>query len=350
MDHSPVSVLRSPRSGFHNGPRLGAILVLAAFLVYGCASTSSTPSLPEPVFIPEKAWVDQIEAPPELRQAIMRGQVARIPLATGYDLAVRIYGPTGLKAPVIMTHGLESHSGWFAQSAVRMAAQGHPVYAVDRRGSGLSGGPRGDMKAFDELIDDLRAVADDIAERHGPTKIFIVGHCFGAIPATAFAIRYPDRVQSLILSSSAIYTQTGLPFGQMMKIFFTPSGNRDFLVENPLESDDFTELASYEAFIRRDPLALQAATGDFFVQVYYARKYIYSHIDRLEMPVYMALAGQDPICDNPRNIDFFEKLPADDKMLVNYENARHILEFSPEKERFLTDLIFWLSRQSDDKE
>ena len=64
----------------------------------------------------------------------------------------------------------------------------------------------------------------------------------------------------------------------------------------------------------------------------------------------MAIAGEDPISDNRRNIRFFENLPADDKMMINYEDARHILEFSQERERFLDDLAFWLARETHGKE
>ncbi len=303
-----------------------------------------------PDFVPAKAWADQITAPPELRRAILTGRATTVSPAEGYDIAVRVYGQTGSKTPVVMTHGLQSHSGWFAQSAARMAAQGHPVYAVDRRGSGLSQGPRGDMKAFDEMIDDLLVVADYIAERRGVSDFFLLGHCFGAIPATAFAIRHPDRIEGLILTTPAFYTHTNLPLSQRLRILFSRSGQRDFLLPDPLPPSEFTELAPFEAFIRSDPLALRAATGDFYFQVHRARKFVRANTAKIEMPVFMAIAGEDPISDNRRNIRFFENLPADDKMMVNYEDARHILEFSPERERFLKDLVFWLARETETKE
>lgn len=328
---------------------IGMLVLPAVFLGIGCQSTSSVQS-PGPVFAPQKAWVDQIEAPPELRQAILTSRKITVSPAEGYGIAVRVYGQTGGKAPVVMTHGLQSHSGWFAQSAARMAAQGHPVYAVDRRGAGLSQGPRGDMKAFDEMIDDLLVVADDIAKRHGATKFFLLGHCFGAIPATAFSIRHPERIEGLILTTPAIYTHTSLPFSQKLRILFSRDGHRDFLLPSPLNPDEFTELPPFETFIRSDPLALRAATGNFYTEVHRARWFVRNNTDKIEMPVFMAIAGEDPISDNRRNIRFYENLPADDKMMINYEDARHILEFSPERERFLYDLVFWLARESDRKE
>lgn len=346
MDLSPARGPGPSPSGHRTGFYLSLVLILTAILTAGCRSTP--PSLPpEPVFAPGKAWADQIQAPPELGRAILSGRETTIPVVAGYDIAVRVYGQAGGKTPVVMTHGLQSHSGWFAQSAARMAAQGHPVYAVDRRGSGLSQGPRGDMKAFDEMIDDLLVVADFIDGQHGTRRFFLLGHCFGAIPATAFAIRHPERVAGLVLTVPGIYTRTGLPFAQMLRIAFSRSGHRDFLVPSPLAPDEFTELAPFEIFIRSDPLALRSATGDFYFEVRRARKYITANTDAIEMPVFMAIAGEDPISDNKRNIDFFEDLPADDKMMINYEDARHILEFSPESERFLKDLVFWLARETE---
>lgn len=336
-------------------PRSRFVAFLAAWLpmfllllVSGCGRTSAP--APAPVFDAGKPWLDQTEAPPELRRAILTGREIIVSQAEGDDIAVRLYGQTGGKTPVVMTHGLQSHSGWFARSAARMAGRGHPVYAVDRRGSGLSQAARGDMKAFDEMTDDLLVVADDIARRHGTTDVFLLGHCFGAIPATAFAIRHPERIRGLILTTPAFYTHTNLPLSQRLRILFSRSGRRDFLLPDPLDPGEFTELAPFEAFIRSDPLALRAATGDFYFQVHRARKFVRANTNRIEMPVLMAIAGEDPISDNRRNIRFFENLPADDKMMINYEDARHILEFSLEAERFLVDLVFWLERVSQTKE
>ena len=149
MAHSPAIARYSSRLRILVVVNACHLVFLMLFLVSGCRSTSTPP--PGPVFDPGSAWVDQIQAPPELRRTILTGREITVPPAEGYDIAVRVYGETGGKTPVVMTHGLQSHSGWFAQSAAAMAAGGHPVYAVDRRGSGLSQGPRGDMQAFDEM-------------------------------------------------------------------------------------------------------------------------------------------------------------------------------------------------------
>jgi alpha-beta hydrolase superfamily lysophospholipase len=288
-------------------------------------------------------WEATITAPPDLKMALTRGQVELIPFSGAAPIPVRVFGKEGKKTPVIMAHGLQSHSGWFAQSAAFIAGLGHPVYSMDRRGSGLSRSQRGDLKDFKEMIADINTVRNFIAARHEKDTIYVLGHCFGAIPATAYAGEYPASLKGLILTTPAIYTKTSIPFRYKLKIAFSRSGRRNFMVPSPLETSWFTELDEYEEFIKSDDLSLQEATGDFYYQIHKARKYIHKHSDRLTMPIFLGIAGEDPICDNKRNIEFFNNLPSQNKDMVAYEDARHILEFSPEKERYFEDLAKWLT-------
>ena len=96
-------------------------------------------------------------------------------------------------------------------------------------------------------------------------------------------------------------------------------------------------------------LSATDVTTFFFFEVARARRFIRKHRGTLTMPVLMALSEHDPICDNPANRRLFEALPSPDKRLEQYP-SRHILEFSPEKEAFFSDLGRWLESQSERKE
>ena len=292
-----------------------------------------------------RSWEKSIEATEDLKVALSQATIELVPNPGSADICLRVFGSNGEKTPVIISHGLQSHSGWFAQSAAFIAGLGHPVYSMDRRGSGLSQAKRGDLKDFKVMIADFLTVAEFIAKRHGNKQSFVLGHCFGAIPATAYASEHPGNVKGLILTTPAIYTQTEPSLFWKLRILFTPSGRGNFLVPNPLETTQFTELVAYQRFIQSDTLSLQAATGDFYYQVHRARKFIHKNIAKLTMPVFMGIAGEDPICDNRRNLAFFHKIPAADNILIEYNDARHILEFSPEKEKYFEDLTYWLNRR-----
>jgi alpha-beta hydrolase superfamily lysophospholipase len=322
------------------------IFLVILSLIAGCSAPAKIERKQAPAY-DAKAWEARINAPPELKRAFREAKLEFVPLSGRADIPVRVFGIEGPKTPVIMAHGLQSHSGWFAQSAAYIAGLGHPVYSMDRRGSGLSRAPRGDSKDFQEMIEDIRTVADMVKKRHARERIYMLGHCFGAIPATAYACAYPGSLEGLLLTTPAIYTKTSIPFTYQLKILFTRSGRRDYMIPSPLETWWFTELGEYEEFIKSDDLSLKQASGDFYYQVHRARKYIHKNSDHLNMPIFVAIAAEDPICNNRRNKGFFDKLPARDKTLIEYEDARHILEYSPERERYFSDLADWLERHKE---
>jgi alpha-beta hydrolase superfamily lysophospholipase len=61
--------------------------------------------------------------------------------------------------------------------------------------------------------------------------------------------------------------------------------------------------------------------------------------------VLLLLAGQDRIIDNARTRAFVGRF-AGDKEVVEYPEAHHTLEFEPDAERFIRDLIAWLDRRT----
>jgi|GEM_PF-196876 len=320
-----------------------AFYVFLYIVLFGCSK--STVVLDDVSGITDESWQAAINAPQEYHQALKQSSLIYLERAGNTAIPVRVFGAGGAQQPVIFTHGLQSHSAWFALSASFLAEHGHPVYVFDRSGSGLSSAARGDIKDFRSWAAEIRDVAEYALQVHDHERHLLVGHCFGAIPAAVYAYLYPGQLQALVLTTPAIYTRTSIPLSDVLRIAFSRSGTRDFLVPVMLRPELFTELDEYEKFIKADSLALKAATGDFYYQVREARKFITSQLDLLTVPLFMALAGEDRIGHNQKNEKFFEQIPYRNKTLVIYEDARHILEFSPEKDRFFRDLSVWLKKQ-----
>ena len=110
----------------------------------------------------------------------------------------------------------------------------------------------------------------------------------------------------------------------------------------------FSELDECVQFIHDDETRLRTATASLYYEVRRACRYIHAHRDRLAMPVFMANAGDDPVCDTEANERFFWSLPSRHKLLVRYERSRHVIEFSEERNDFFRDLGWWLERFGDD--
>src|SRR5512132_1142744 len=58
-------------------------------------------------------------------------------------------------AALVLVHGLQSHALWFAEAGQLLVDRGLSVYAVDRRGSGSSGGERGHIDSYEEWLEEI---------------------------------------------------------------------------------------------------------------------------------------------------------------------------------------------------
>jgi len=257
-----------------------------------------------------------------------------------WPTSVLPYGRENTGTPVIMLHGLESHSAWFAQSACHIAGLGYPVYGMERRGSGHSKAPRGVCNDYNDLLTDIDSLADRILESHAVEKFHLLGHCFGAIPATAYACAFPSKLGSLILATPALYTIAEPSFPEKLKVLWAALTGSDLMIRVPLEAEWFTEFLE---FIKHDSLSLHKASARLYWETARARRFIHANENKLTMPIFMAMAGRDRICDNLRNHALFDRLPATMKRCHTYPEAVHILEFSTEKQAFFDDLSAWFA-------
>ena len=261
------------------------------------------------------------------------------------DIPVTIRGETGPHLPVVMLHGLQSHSGWFVQSSLALAAAGHPTFAFDRRGSGQSTEKPGDCVSFQEMIDDIAAVTDEACARRQCDSVHVVAHCFGAIPAVFYCALNPSKVRSLTLASPALAVRVRPPLKERIRIFVSVITGCDAYASIPFREEMLSDDAEWIKFAQEDPHALRRITGRCYMQIFLAQLRLQRKMSKVECPVLMLLSGDDPINDNKRNRDLFKEFPSEEKQLIVYPKAKHILEFSEERDSFLDHMVGWLALQ-----
>ena len=265
--------------------------------------------------------------------------------SSGHLIPVRRFGAAGTRRPVVMLHGLESHSGWFVQSAGRIASLGLPVHAFDRCGSGVSAADGARCARMADLFAEVDAVADSALAGGHHQSVHLVGHCFGAIVALLYAaLHRPSLVASVVLSTPALYTRADLPLKDKLRVLWSVLRRRDDRVPIPLSPEEFSELAPFVDFVRDDSLVLRTAPARLFYEIRRARGRLGAAAGALRAPLLVTMAGDDPICDNARNRRLFERVTAE-KEIRTYPGARHILEFSGARAAFLDDLAGWFERR-----
>ncbi|MFN3596526.1 MAG: alpha/beta fold hydrolase [Rubricoccaceae bacterium] len=120
--------------------------------------------------------------------------------AGGVRLYYELHRPAGPPAeatPVVLVGGLGSGTWQWEQQVPALAAQ-RPVLVFENRGAGRSEAPPGPYTAA-QLADDLAALLDAL----GLGRVHVAGASLGGFVAQEFALRYPERLDRLVLVATS---------------------------------------------------------------------------------------------------------------------------------------------------
>ncbi len=106
--------------------------------------------------------------------------------------------PAGTRT-LLFVHGLGSHLKFWRYQLDTFAAQGFRVLAVDLPGFGKSDKPASFPYTTESFSDVLLALLDELKL----PRVVLLGHSMGGQTSMAFAIRHPERVDALVLTSPA---------------------------------------------------------------------------------------------------------------------------------------------------
>jgi alpha-beta hydrolase superfamily lysophospholipase len=265
----------------------------------------------------------------------------------GYRWKYRRYTPDGSpRAHVAFIHGIQSHGGWYEYSCERLRQAGFLVSFLDRRGSGLNDQDRGDAPSFRRLLDDL---AEFLYQPHAAAvPLFLGAISWGGKLAVALQRHSPGLVNGLLLLCPGFFAKVKPSLGQRLAIAGARLVRPRKLFAIPLNDPElFTATPRWQEFIRTDPLSLRQATARLLVESVRLDAYLRLAPSWVRVPVLLLLAERDRIIDNQRTRAFVERFAGTDRMIVEYPDASHTLEFEPEPDAFIGDVRRWLEVRSD---
>ena len=262
----------------------------------------------------------------------------RVRASDGVELHVARYAAESPRAVVVAAHGIQSHAGWFDRSSRQMAEAGLEVWFTDRRGSGRSGGDRGHARGGERLLRDLDAV---MAETPSDVPKFLLGVCWGGKLMAAAASARGD-IAGLALLYPGLFPKVGSnPWNWLLLKGAKFIGVQRRPTRLPLSPELFTNDPAWQSAIRSDPLALtEVSVG--LVRSGLDLDRMRSSV-RVSVPVFCAVAGRDRVIRNRPLRGWLEavKTPVE---IIEYADARHVLEFEASRERSTADFIAWADR------
>ncbi len=267
-----------------------------------------------------------------------------IELPDGYHAYARLWEADPRRGAVLYLHGIQSHCGWYEDSARRLAQAGFAVLQPDRRGSGRNTKDRGHADSSTQLIDDALACADFLTERTGYKKIHLLGVSWGGKLVPAMHRTDPTRTASLTLITPGLFPVVGVSKAEMFRIGLSMVGAPHRLYDIPLNDPAlFTSSPERIRYLAADTHQIHQATAGFFLASRRMDKVSLKLSEATPVPLHAMLAADERIIDNEKTRAFVRGLNWPSTVITTYQNSRHTLEFDPDRESFLNDLVTWIT-------
>src|SRR5437879_9958031 len=109
----------------------------------------------------------------------------------GTLLVYDMYEAAGARAAILARHGCADHAGRRRDVGERLCAAGYSTYVLDTRGHGRSGGRRGHLSRFSQLLGDLQAFRRVVRLRTDRPQL-LLGTSFGGLVALRYLETQPS--------------------------------------------------------------------------------------------------------------------------------------------------------------
>jgi alpha-beta hydrolase superfamily lysophospholipase len=278
----------------------------------------------------------------------VKESTATLKTADGLDLSLRRWEAEGIahQWTFVVVHGLGEHSGRYAHFAEWFGAQGATVYAMDQRGHGRSGGPRGHAPSLKALLDDLDSgVVRARAESGG--LLVLIGHSFGGLLAIAYALDRPERIDKAVFSAPALMPKVKVPAWKRALARVLPAVAPRASFANEIDANVLSHDPAIAPAYRGDPLVHNQITAGLYANTIARGETFIGRAPELRVPFLLLHGRDDQIVDPVGSQRFFARATAPDRAFCLYPGLYHEIFNEVGQERVFQDIESWLTQRTD---
>ena len=262
----------------------------------------------------------------------------------GVKLFTREWQPAGkARGVVVISHGLNAHSGMYEWAAQQFTSYGLAVYALDHRGRGNSGGERFFVKKFADWTEDLATFIDIVKRREPALPVFLLGHSAGGVIACGYALQYQEEIAGLICEDFAYKVPApDIVLAITKGISHLAPHARVFKLKN----EDFSRDPVVVAAMNADPLiAGESQPSETMAELARADERLEKSFGQITLPLLILHGTADKVTLPSGSKEFYEKAGSSDKTLKLYEGHVHDLLADVGKQQVMADIQTWIDAQ-----
>jgi len=263
-------------------------------------------------------------------------------------LTLHTWLPEKPKGILFYIHGLQSHGGWLFETGEQLAKLSIAVYALDRRGSGLSEGARGDVINHKILLGDYALALNLIRNRHANLPLALLGQSLGG-SILAGLITHPSYET---VFDKAIFLSPALGQNHHRltneELYNHKKNTKKEKIPTNLNDNDYTENLRFLKFIKDDPLCLREITcrsKAAFIQIedlYWNKKKIFPK----ETSTILIHPKTDPIIHTESALNTFCSLTGGNSSVLEIPTNKHYIEFSSQRSKLWECLTSYILKNN----
>jgi acylglycerol lipase len=259
----------------------------------------------------------------------------------GIKIFTRAWQPAGKPhGVVVISHGLNAHSGHYEWAAQQFVSRGLAVYAMDHRGRGRSEGERFFVKRFADWTNDLATFIDTVKTREPGLPVFLLGHSAGGVIACSYTLEHQEELAGLICEDFAY--RVPVP-GAALAILKWISRLAPRAHVFKLKNEDFSRDLGVVAALNADPLiAGESQPSETIAQLVRADQALKKAFQQITLPILILHGTADKVTKPSGSREFYEKAGSKDKTLKLYEGHVHDLLADLGKEQVMADIQAWI--------
>ena len=258
----------------------------------------------------------------------------------GSRIFYRVWRPTtDVRGVVVIVHGFNSHSGYYAWAAGQFAAAGLAAYALDLRGRGHSDGERFYVETFADYVSDVAAFVTLVKSREPGLPVFLLGHSAGGIVACLYTLEHQDQLSGLISESFAFQLPAPDFALAVLKGLSHLAPHAHVL---HLKNEDFSRDAQVVAAMNADPLiAHETQPTKTVAQLALADERLKREFNQITLHVLILHGTADKAAKPTGSQLFFDNVGSTDKTLRFYDGHVHDLLNDIDKQEVMADITAW---------
>jgi acylglycerol lipase len=247
------------------------------------------------------------------------------------------------RAVVVISHGFNSHSGYYGWVAEQFVSAGFAVYALDHRGRGKSDGERYFVDQVSDYVDDLATFIANAKAREPGLPVFLLGHSAGGVISCTYALDRQSELAGLICESFAF--QVYAPdFALAVLKGISHLAPHAHVLRLPIA--DFSRDPSVVEAMNQDPFVMNEVQPTKTVaEMVRADERLKQEFPRLKLPVFIMHGTADKVTKPGGSQFFYDTVGSVDKTLKLYDGHAHDLLNDLGKEMVMRDIQSWLNER-----